>query len=143
LIVFTVNCGTTLAAPYFAQYGPTYAYVWNYTSPNYPDQFLGAAHGNELPYIFNATVYTAYDFTSSDYALAARMIASWSRIATKGKPDPSEWPKFKKNKPFAFLWEQTDDNLNPPTTTVPFYESNYCADWEPIFSTNSVVVPAV
>jgi para-nitrobenzyl esterase len=138
---FYVNCGTTLAAPYFAKHGPTYAFVWNYTSPNYPDQFLGAAHGNELPYIFNSTVYTAYEFAPSDYALAARMIAAWSRIADKGKPDSSQWPKYKKKRPVGFLWEQTDADLNPPTRTVPFLQSNFCANWEPIFSTNSVVQP--
>jgi carboxylesterase type B len=143
LVLFghTVNCGTTLAAPYFAKHGPTYAFVWNYTSPNYPDQFLQAAHGNELPYVFNGTVYTSYAFAPSDYALAARMIAAWSRIADKGKPDPSVWPKYKKNRPVAFLWEQTDDNLNPPTTTVPFFESNLCSNWEPLFSANSIVQP--
>jgi carboxylesterase type B len=137
----TVNCGTTLAAPYFAKHGPTYAFVWNYTSPNYPDQFLQAAHGNELPYVFNGTVYTSYAFAPSDYALAARMIDAWSRIADKGKPDSSVWPKYKKNRPVAFLWEQTDANLNPPTTTVPFFESNLCSNWEPLFSANSIVQP--
>jgi para-nitrobenzyl esterase len=138
---FYINCGSSLSAPYFAKYGPTYTYIWNYTSPNYPQQFLGAAHGNELPYIFNATVYGAYDFTSSDYALAARMIASWARIADKGKPDTSVWPKFKKNRPVAFLWEQNDSDLDPVTTTVPFAQSNFCTNWEPLLSADSLVQP--
>mgnify|MGYP001091690826 FL=1 len=139
---FYINCGTTLAAPYFAKHGSSvYAFLWNYTSPNYPDQFLQAAHGNELPYIFNATVYTPYAFAPSDYALAARMIAAWSRIADKGKPDPYVWPRYSQASPMAFLWEQVGASLDPPTTTVPFFESNLCSNWEPIFSANSVVQP--
>jgi carboxylesterase type B len=117
-----------------------FAYVWNYTSPNYPDQFLQAAHGNELPYIFNGTVYTSYAFAPSDYALSARMIAAWSRIA-KQRPDTSVWPQYTQANPAAFLWEQSDASLNPTTTTVPFVASALCANWEPIFSANSVVQP--
>lgn len=138
---FYVQCGSQLAIRYFAKHGPTFAYIWNYTSPNYPDQFLEAAHGNEIPYIFNSTVYTAYPFATKDYLLTSRMLASWARIADKNKPKTSEWPKWKKNRPVAFLWEQNDENPDPPTRTVPFFKSNLCSNWEPIFSSNSLVQP--
>jgi carboxylesterase type B len=138
---FYITCGSTFAAPYFAQHGPTYAFIWNYTSPNYPDQFLQAAHGNELPYIFNATVYTAYNFAPIDYAHSARMLAAWARIATRSRPDTSVWPRYTANNPVAYMWEQTDLNLNPPAKVVPFFRSNLCSFWEPFFSQNSAVQP--
>lgn len=104
---FYIKCGSALSAPYFAMHGPTYAYVWNYTSPNYPQPFLLAGHGNELPYVFNATVYNSYPFATSDYLLAARMLASWSRIAHKGKPHTGAWPKYKKNASAAEIPKNT------------------------------------
>ncbi|ELR21428.1 carboxylesterase superfamily protein [Acanthamoeba castellanii str. Neff] len=130
---FYVNCGQPGRA-LLRQARPDLRLPVELHEPQLPRQFLQAAHGNELPYVFNATVYTPYAFAPSDYALASRMIAAWSRIADKGKPDSSEWPKYKKNRP-------TDADLNPPTRTVPFLQSNFCANWEPIFSTNSVVQP--
>lgn len=70
------------------------------------------------------------------------MLSAWARIAHKGKPDSSVWPKYKKTRPVAFLWEQNNNNPNPPTTTIPFAETlNLCSNWEPFFSTNSVVQP--
>ena len=51
-------------------------------------------------------------------------LAAWSQIAHEGMPDTSMWLMYTEDRPVTFLWEQDGNNPNPPTTTVPFFNTN-------------------
>ncbi|ELR22689.1 Acetylcholinesterase [Acanthamoeba castellanii str. Neff] len=117
---------------------------------NPPQRFGVATPASPWSGVYNATAFPKPCIQSSTAGVedclylnvfTPKNAKAGDKLPVMGKPDSSEWPKYKKNRPVAFLWEQTDANLNPPTTTVPFFESNLCTNWEPIFSTNSVVQP--
>jgi carboxylesterase type B len=139
---FYIICPSILAAPYLVDRAvdeTIYTYVWNHTSVNNANQYEGAAHGNELVYVFNSTVYTpGYNLSAVDLALSYRMIQSWSTIARQGAPQAG-WPAHNATATRAFLWQQSTVDYDPSqAATIPFAQlSPLCGKWAAYFNVSS------
>lgn len=130
---YYIQCGSHAAAYYFQQHSrkPFYTFVWDYVSANYPEPFLLAAHGNELPYVFGHICYTPYEFTEDDNILAQRMISSFSSMAYTGSPRDcqTDWDSWTPRRPYAYLWQQPSSS----SPAVAFTMTPMCENWIPLF----------
>jgi para-nitrobenzyl esterase len=120
-------CGTRNAVRLLSRYVPTFAYEFN--DPNAyslrlgipPLSFApGAAHGAEIPYLFNFGLYVA-PFTPDQRQLSEATISYWTEFAKTGNPNSENtptWPLYR---------SETDQfqSFIPPTPTV---KSNFDAD---------------
>ena len=85
-----------------ADRGPVYAYEFaDPTAPSpyvaLPPDLAGAAHGAEMPYLFDL-VPGQTELTAEQQALAAEMVDRWARFATGGDPNGgaagTSWPRW-------------------------------------------------
>ncbi|EGG24046.1 carboxylesterase [Cavenderia fasciculata] len=123
---YYITCGSILAAEYLNQQGASFkAYIFNYSSPNYPadDWFLAASHGNELDFVFLQPIYTPYNFSMTDDIMAERMSSSWVNFAKYGNSFYSYWTS---NYPSASYF---GPNAFGFFDTVP-YLKNICSIWK-------------
>lgn len=107
---FYIYCGSYAGAQAIARHSrkPAYGYWFDHVSPNHDKAFLGASHGDELQYLFDAPVYPpGYAFTSKDRALSQRMMASWAAMARHGDPRTAAtpyWRAMSAGAPLAQVW---------------------------------------
>ncbi|MGH9827811.1 MAG: carboxylesterase family protein, partial [Blastocatellia bacterium] len=74
------------------------SYLYHFTKSSNSPRFarMGAYHGAEIPYVFNAN-QESYNFDDADNKLAKTMSAYWVRFAATGDPNEQglpEWPKI-------------------------------------------------
>jgi carboxylesterase type B len=126
---YYITCGSILAAKYFDdQHASFKTYIFNYSSPNYPqvEYFTAASHGNELPYVFLQPIYTPYNFSAADNLMADRMSSAWVRFAKYGDSILSLWladyPSAEYFGPNAFGF----------LDTAP-YLKNICSAWKSFY----------
>jgi len=132
---FYIYCGSFESAKYFNQFGshPVHAYWFDHLSTNDPNSFLGPTHGNELHFVFNATVYLPdYSFDDADVFVSNLMMNAWGSIARSGQPGTSGWlPYGRTNQAFVIKSSYSPSGQN----TVPF-SSSICANWVPVLLQN-------
>jgi para-nitrobenzyl esterase len=123
-----------------AERGPVYAY--EFTDPTAPSPYValppdlagGAAHGAEMPYLFDL-VPGQPELTAEQQALAAEMVDRWARFATTGDPNgtvsdtvaSTEWPRWTGDGPLL-----TIAGAGPATTAGPagaFAADHHCVLW--------------
>ena len=121
--------------------GDVYFYQFTYASPDDEGKELGAYHGAELPYVFNATIVD-YENDATDrlanQELADIMNSYWTNFAKTGNPNAEEtqlptWPSFDDG---SVSWQVFGDTVGSepiPETTLQIYE------WgEDIYPTNCI-----
>jgi para-nitrobenzyl esterase len=100
--------------------GRTHMYEFEWRSPRY-DGELGAAHGMELPFVFDtlATTSTPEGLTgpTPPQDLADRIHAIWVRYATDGT---LPWPEFTREKRNVFQLAANRTIHEPPMPAAPF-----------------------
>ncbi|GAA5071318.1 carboxylesterase/lipase family protein [Nocardia iowensis] len=113
--------------------GPVYAYEFADPDaaplpglPSPPPFPLGAAHGFELPYLFDLD-RTPSPATSAQQALSDKMIRYWSAFVHTGDPNANglpHWPRHTGDQSLV---------LHPDTaTTTNIHETHHCALWTQI-----------
>jgi carboxylesterase type B len=128
---FYIYCGSFESAKYFDRYAlrPVYAYWFDHLSVNDPEPYLGATHGNELDFVFNATVYLpSYPFDAADRFVSDLLMTAWGDIADIGRPKTPGWTSYHRQDPQAFVIKST---YPPGQNTVPF-DSALCANWKSV-----------
>jgi para-nitrobenzyl esterase len=104
----------------FADKGaPAYIYLFSYVSASMQGRMrFGAAHGSEIPYVFNNLRSRNGATTDSrDEAVARMMNAYWANFAKAGDPNGSglpKWPRYKPGKDDIF-----DIKLDGSATAEP------------------------
>jgi para-nitrobenzyl esterase len=75
---------------------PVYLYRFSYVATSMRDQWPGATHASEVPYVFD-TVKDRYGaaLTSADEAMAKAIIDRWVAFAKTGKPNVAGGPAWK------------------------------------------------
>jgi len=100
--------------------GRTHMYEFEWRSPRF-DGELGAAHGMELPFVFDtlATTSTPEGLTGPDAPqdLATRIHAIWVRYATDGT---LPWPEFTRETRNVFQLAADRPLHEPPMPAAPF-----------------------
>ena len=139
---YSFACGGHLLNGLAAQYTPVYSYELN--DPNAPDLFLppdpnlpdlGDSHASELPYLYPALTDPLFGlgpvkFTPSQAALAKGMRASWTSLATYGRPlNPrgGAWLRYSTAQDGVL-------SLVPPSPRMGygFVEDHNCDFWKPV-----------
>ncbi|MFV0678170.1 carboxylesterase/lipase family protein [Variovorax sp. tm] len=96
-----------------AHRGSTHRYLFAWRSPQYRGQ-LGAAHGVELPFVFEG-LQTAMgrEFTgnAAPRELAHQMHKAWGRFAREGNPG---WPAHTSERPWLQIFDSPSGNVTPP-----------------------------
>ena len=101
-----------------------YVYEFARTSPYLPGSpyhGLGAAHGTEMPYVFDHLMAQAATWNTSDFKLAQAMSSYWTNFAKTGNPnEPSlpEWPTFQLQQP-RLMYFGLRLHAEPLEDTVP------------------------
>lgn len=97
------------ARAFTAKGAPTYLYLFSYVSPSMRERMrFGAAHGSEIPYVFdNLRDRNGATVSPKDQEVATMMNAYWANFAKTGDPNGKglpEWPVYKsrKNRVFEF-----------------------------------------
>ena len=75
---------------------PVYLYRFSYVATSMRDQWPGATHASEVPYVFD-TVKARYGaaLTPADEAMAKAIIDRWVAFAKTGKPEVAGGPAWK------------------------------------------------
>ncbi|EME98621.1 carboxylesterase family protein [Streptomyces mobaraensis NBRC 13819 = DSM 40847] len=122
------TCTTLRADRLLAARVPVYGYEFADRSapnlfglPTVPEVPYGAAHGFELPYLFDARA----PFTAGQRALSARMTDAWTRFARTSVPGP-EWPGFGGPAPRVLSLAPGAGGIRP----VDAAAVHRCAFWE-------------
>jgi para-nitrobenzyl esterase len=119
-------CGARNAVRLLSNYVPTFAYEFNDENSPYglylPSISFpwGAAHGLELPYLFNLDSYPA-PLTPAQQHLSDAMISYWTTFAYTGNPNSESTPLWS---PYSAGSDEFQSMI-PPAPTV---ESNFDAD---------------
>ncbi|MEV6905147.1 carboxylesterase family protein [Amycolatopsis sp. NPDC051372] len=123
------SCGTPLAAA--ARYAPVYAYEIaqddGQSIGNFP---MGAAHGAELPYLFDGSFAGPRTAPPSPahFALPHTLISYWTSFAKTGNPNSDgspAWPAYRAATPLPSL--STDG-----TRQVDFEAEHHCSFWQTV-----------
>ena len=131
---FYIDCGAYAGAQALLRRSrrPVFSYWFDHVSANHDKAYLGASHGDELPYLFDAPVYPpGYVFTPQDRALSQRMMASWAAMARHGEPKTAATPSWRPmsvQAPLAQVWAE-------PAVAAPhrFADANgSCERWRPL-----------
>lgn len=131
---FYIDCGSYAGAQALLRHSrqPVFGYWFDHVSAQHDKPYLGASHGDELPFLFDAPVYPpGYAFTPQDRALSQRMMASWAgmaRHADPATPVHAAWRPMSAQAPLAYVWAE------PSAATLhPFADaSGTCAKWRPL-----------
>lgn len=112
----------------------TYLYSFNYVPEAERDEYPGAAHGNEVPYIFqtlpgkNADLLQN-DITAQDKAFANIMTQYWTNFAKTGDPNSDGLPVWPEYENKSNLWMLLDDPVeavsNYKKPIMDFLEERY------------------
>ena len=93
-----------LTARAFAAKGaPAYVYLFSYVSPSLRERMrFGAAHGSEIPYVFNnLRGRNGAAVASTDQRIANTMNTYWANFAKTGDPNGPglpQWPRYNPSK---------------------------------------------
>lgn len=85
--------------------GKVFAYRFAHTPPptaGSPFLGMGATHGSEMPYVFDALASQGWDGGAADRRLAATMADYWTRFASTGDPNGKglpRWPRYAPSTP--------------------------------------------
>lgn len=109
--------GSIQAAEDHARHQPdTYMYLFEWESPALRGA-LGAAHGVEIPFVFDALQQPRQDrFAGAGpeaEALAGQMQDAWSAFARTGRPG-TEWPRYQAGSRTTMVWGQTSGPQDAP-----------------------------
>ena len=80
---------------------PSYLYLFSYVRPEYRGKVPGAAHGNELAFVFDAwsRAYPQVNLTDEDRAATRMMQSCWVSFAKTGTPKcegAPDWPRYRR-----------------------------------------------
>jgi para-nitrobenzyl esterase len=125
-------CTALTADQDLSKYVPTYAY--EFSDENAPQRFLppvdfpyGAAHTDELQYLFDLTAPIPGTLTAAQQKLAAQMQGYWTDFAKFGLPEAVGQPLWP---PFAGPAEPVLDLDTPrPAVETGFAAEHQCAFW--------------
>ena len=113
-------------------------YAYEFTDPTAPSPYValppdlagGAAHGAEMPYLFDL-VPGQPQLTADQQALAAELLDRWARFATNGDPNSgttgTTWPRWTGEGQLL-----TIAGAGPATTVSPaaaFAADHHCTLW--------------
>jgi para-nitrobenzyl esterase len=121
---FGLVCPTHDSARRAAAAGmPVHMYNFDYPIPIPGLQFLGAAHGAEIPFVF--------DSIDADVqaTLGAAMRGYWTRLARTGDPNGDGavgWPAFSASSDMRM-------NLAPSLAVVAGFRADECAFWRTVY----------
>lgn len=78
---------------------PSYLYLFSYVRAARRGQVRGAAHGDELPFVFGSwdKVFPQLKLTEEDRAMTSMMQSCWVSFAKTGKPQcegAPDWPRY-------------------------------------------------
>jgi para-nitrobenzyl esterase len=109
--------GSVQAAEDHARHQPdTYMYLFEWESPALRGA-LGAAHGVEIPFVFDALDQPGQDrFAGSGpeaEALARQIQAAWSAFARTGRPGP-DWPRYEAGSRTTMAWGRSSRPEDAP-----------------------------
>jgi len=90
---------------------PVFVYLFEWQSP-VNDGSLGAAHGMELPFMFNniAKARTLTGGTKEAYSLADKMSSAWINFVKTGNPNCKElptWPAYTEENKATMIFDNT------------------------------------
>src|SRR5438034_887429 len=91
------------ARAFAAKGTPAYIYLFSYVSPSMQGRMrFGAAHGSEIPYVFNnLRTRNGATVDPKDEAVAKMMNTYWANFATTGDPNGPglpKWPRYEPSK---------------------------------------------
>ncbi|WAL63811.1 carboxylesterase family protein [Amycolatopsis cynarae] len=121
-------CGAPPADTAAARYAPVYAYEFGQDDGGRIGTFpMGAAHGAELPYLFDGSFAGPRPAPSSpaQLALSRTLITYWTTFARTGDPDRGEWPEYRPGAPIPFLSSEG-------TRQVDFLTEHHCLFWRTV-----------
>ncbi|ADG98676.1 Carboxylesterase type B [Segniliparus rotundus DSM 44985] len=127
-------CPAMRADDLFARRAPVYSYEFDdLSAPNAVGAgrsgvALGAAHGTELPYLFDVGTLAGVRLSPSREAFAKRMIQYWTSFAWHGEPEGDvPWPRREPgaNGPVLRLYPA---GKQPPSSLSP-WDEHKCAFW--------------
>jgi para-nitrobenzyl esterase len=109
--------GSVRAAEDHARYqADTYMYLFDWESPALRGA-LGAAHGVEIPFVFDALDQPRQDrFAGAGpeaEALAGQMQDAWSTFARTGRPGAG-WPRYEAGSRATMIWGRTSGPVDAP-----------------------------
>lgn len=119
-------CPQRNAVGLLSKYVPTFAYEFN--DENSPFSRLyppisfpwGAAHGFELPYIFNPLAVPSF-FTPAQQQLSEAMISYWTEFAHTGNPNSEKAPLWP-------LYNSASDEFQSLIPPTPMVKTNFDTD---------------
>jgi len=94
-IFFTCEARRVARMASMTQTAPVYRYYFTWFIDNALGRPAGAAHGIELPMLFQRTSIGTYDFTTEELAMGDAMQRYWARFAIAGDPNDGNdplWP---------------------------------------------------
>jgi para-nitrobenzyl esterase len=111
-----------------SRHAPVYAYEFAQNDGLQVDGLpLGAAHGSELPYLFDGT----FDYSPPpppNPVLAAQMITYWTRFARTGNPNGGTTPNWPLYRPGGRVLSLT---VEPDQLSLTnFAASHHCSFWQ-------------
>lgn len=113
---YVLFCPTYQALWAQSAFAPTFAYVFDYTSPILP--ILGSFHGAELPWLFGtetvwpfSTLYLSAAAQQEIQDAAGRMQAYWTNFAKNDTP--GGWPRWPQYSSSQVLWFAPKLSLRP------------------------------
>ncbi|XP_072048816.1 cholinesterase-like [Amphiura filiformis] len=102
---FDFNCPTVELANAYAREGnQVYYYRFEERPSNSPfPEWMGALHGDEIPYIFGIPFDTSFGYSHNERALSRKLMNFWANFARTGNPNsdtsdatdlPYVWPQY-------------------------------------------------
>lgn len=109
------------ARAFAAKGAPAYIYLFSYVSPSMQQRMkYGAAHGSEIPYVFNNLSRNGAAVAPEDQEVAKMMNTYWANFAKTGDPNGRglpKWPVYdpKKNEILEFRRDGSTVGAPDPT----------------------------
>lgn len=135
------SCGAYDYAAVFSRYTPTYHYEFNAVVPGAgvdPYMWLGAFHGAEMRYIFDAGLPGlpwTLALSSPQQLLSWRMQRYWANFAATGDPNGialPEWRAFEEDSPY---YQHLRTIALQSVSTDEFREIHHCDVWDTVSGT--------
>ncbi|XP_077180790.1 cholinesterase-like [Paroedura picta] len=116
---------------------PVYAYTFTHcTNGSFWPEWMGAAHGSEIPYLFGTLTFflrTNETYTDAELELTSKMMQYWAEFARSGNPTPSDvgektWPLYNPEEQNFFRI-----STEPPQVMTPS-PARHCGFWNVLSS---------
>jgi para-nitrobenzyl esterase len=105
-----------------AEHAPSYRYLFRVAPQTLLDQFGGAPHTSEVPFVFDDTARLGVDVPHAD-ALADEVADMWVDFATDGEPDA--WPLADTGELMSFTLDGAVTEQDPWTARLDLVEGGY------------------